>query len=93
MKLFIFSSLFLNNLFLDVSIKALLLCLAVECKPILMTSGVSVHQLASVWDLAHTDRDGSLNEHQFVIACHLIRFIKKGKPLLVHTKYNFLEIK
>lgn len=73
-----------NHLFMCVlyihciSLSLLISSLAITSRDVLVTSGLSIEQLASVWNLADVDRDSKLSLDEFGIACHMVRFIKKG---------------
>ena len=52
------------------------------CK-LLMTSGLSPEQLASIWNLSDMNRDARISIDEFAIACHLTRYLKTGSNLAV----------
>ncbi|XP_046340120.2 uncharacterized protein LOC124121182 isoform X2 [Haliotis rufescens] len=41
-------------------------------------SGLPPDQLGRIWDIADVNRDGSLDPEEWMVACHLIRTLKKG---------------
>ncbi|XP_046549946.1 serine/arginine repetitive matrix protein 2-like isoform X2 [Haliotis rubra] len=41
-------------------------------------SGLPPDQLGRIWDIADVNRDGSLDPEEWMVACHLIRTVKKG---------------
>ncbi|XP_067679136.1 uncharacterized protein [Haliotis asinina] len=41
-------------------------------------SGLPPDQLGHIWDIADVNRDGSLDPEEWMVACHLIRTVKKG---------------
>lgn len=42
-----------------------------KVRGVLMNSKLPVETLGSIWDLADQDRDGSLDEHEFIVVCIL----------------------
>ncbi len=54
---------------------------AAVVRELLLTSGLEREQLATVWNVSDTDRDGALSIDEFCIACHVTRYIKSGAPI------------
>ncbi|CAL1541341.1 unnamed protein product [Lymnaea stagnalis] len=47
---------------------------------VLKSSNLTSDLLAHIWNLSDFGRDGTLNREEFAIACHLLRYVKKGEP-------------
>ncbi|XP_029353307.1 intersectin-2b [Echeneis naucrates] len=45
------------------------------------TTMLTQTQLASIWNLADTDKDGKLKADEFILAMHLVDMAKSGQPL------------
>lgn len=59
--------------------------LAAECaRMILRGSGLKPSLLAQIWHLADLDKDGLLDAEEWDVFCHLVKFVKQGKKLLVN---------
>ncbi|XP_062509285.1 epidermal growth factor receptor substrate 15-like [Corticium candelabrum] len=54
---------------------------AEEAKSVFIRSQLLTGHLAHVWNLADYDHDGNLTVNEFVIATHLMRFLKSGNQL------------
>lgn len=50
-------------------------------KTVMLASGLPPSVLKKVWELADVDKDGSLDKHEFTIACYLIDMAKEGHEL------------
>lgn len=50
-------------------------------KPILSASGLPVATLRKIWDLADIDKDGQLDQMEFVVAMYLIEYCKTGNAV------------
>lgn len=50
-------------------------------KNILGGSGLPVAQLRKLWELADIDKDGQLDQGEFVVAMYLIEHLKQGNPM------------
>lgn len=60
----------------------------------MLESKLPVDILGKIWDLADTDRDGALDECEFIIALHLVKMAKTGQvipPALPVDTINFLR--
>jgi hypothetical protein len=66
------------SVLLSHSIHIVLYLLAEEAKPIFIKSQLLTGHLAHVWNLADYDHDGNLSVNEFVLATHLMRFLKSG---------------
>lgn len=47
----------------------------------MMESKLPVEILGRIWDMADTDKDGALDEPEFIIALHLVQMAKRGVQL------------
>lgn len=47
----------------------------------MLESKLSIDALGKIWDLADTDRDGALDECEFIIALYLVKMAKTGQPI------------
>lgn len=52
--------------------------LASVAREVFLTSSLPEPILSLVWDLSDWERDGKLSSDEFVVACHLVRQLKKG---------------
>jgi len=52
-----------------------------EARPVLAASGLPTGVLRQIWDLADMGVDGMLDQHEFVIAMHLIERSQRGEAL------------
>lgn len=43
-----------------------------KVKGVLMNSKLPIETLSTIWELADQDKDGSLDEHEFIVAMHLV---------------------
>lgn len=60
----------------------------------MLESKLSVDTLGKIWDLADSDRDGALDECEFIIALHLVKMAKTGQtipPALPKDAINLLR--
>lgn len=52
-----------------------------QCRDILMQSGLPRNVLADIWNLSDIDSDGQLSREEFILALHLTNHVRSGKPL------------
>ncbi|CAM9787742.1 unnamed protein product [Chrysoparadoxa australica] len=63
-----------------------------EAAPLLMRSGLPTSVLKNVWQLSDVDKEGSLNEHEWAVAMHLIICIgTRGLPVPAALPQCLLE--
>ena len=53
----------------------------IQARNILLKSGLSNQQLASIWNLSDIDKDGNLTCEEFILSMHLIDMAKAGDQL------------
>ncbi|ODN05502.1 Epidermal growth factor receptor substrate 15-like 1 [Orchesella cincta] len=66
----------------------------VKAKGLMMESKLPFEILGKIWDLADTDRDGALDECEFIIALNLVKMAKSGQiipPVLPTDAINSLR--
>ncbi|XP_035705257.1 epidermal growth factor receptor substrate 15-like 1 isoform X2 [Folsomia candida] len=52
-----------------------------KAKTMMLESKLPIEALGKIWDMADTDKDGALDEPEFIIALHLVQTMKRGAPI------------
>jgi len=57
----------------------------------MLESKLPVEILGKIWDMADTNKDGALDEPEFIIALHLVQTVKKGSNLPATLPPDFIN--
>lgn len=63
-----------------------------KAKGMMLESKLPVEALGRIWDMADTNKDGALDEPEFIIALHLVQIAKRGVPLPPSLPPDFVNI-
>lgn len=81
-----------TQLFNQVDVNRSSFLTGIQARNILLKSGLSNQQLASIWNLSDIDKDGNLTCEEFILSMHLIDMAKAGDQLPITLPLELIPL-